>query len=64
MGKIMRKKKKEKTIQIRVTKEFVDDLTVLTRLFKTTKSQYIVEIIEDTMNRQKELLKNVLTDKK
>lgn len=60
----MRKKKKEKTIQIRVTKEFVDDLTVLTRLFKTTKSQYIVEIIEDTMNRQKELLKNVLTDKK
>jgi len=60
----MLKKKKEKTIQIRVTKEFVDDLTVLTRLFKTTKSQYIVEIIEDTMNRQKELLKNVLTDKK
>lgn len=60
----MRKKKKEKTIQIRVTKEFMDDLTVLTRLFKTTKSQYIIEIVESAMKRQKELLKNVLTDKK
>jgi predicted DNA-binding protein len=64
MGKIMKKKKKEKTLQIRVTKEFMDDLTVLTRLFKTSKSQYIIEIVESAMKRQKELLKNVLTDKK
>jgi hypothetical protein len=51
MGKIMKKKKKEKTIQIRVTKEFMDDLTVLTRLFKTSKSQYIIEIVESAMKR-------------
>jgi len=56
-------KNKTRKIQMRVTQQFYDDLTVLTRVFRTTKTQYIVEIMESTMKRQKELLKNVLTEK-
>jgi hypothetical protein len=47
-----------------VTEQFWDDLSMLSRVFNTTKSQYITEIVSSAMKRQKELLKNVLTDKK
>jgi|UPI000347F70B predicted DNA-binding ribbon-helix-helix protein len=57
------KKNKTKKIQLRVTEQFWDDLTELTRIFKTSKSQYITEIVQENMYRQKELLKNVLTNK-
>jgi predicted DNA-binding ribbon-helix-helix protein len=58
------KKIKSRKIQLRVTEQFWDDLSMLSRVFKTTKSQYITEIVSSAMKRQKELLKNVLTDKK
>jgi predicted DNA-binding ribbon-helix-helix protein len=57
------KKNKTKKIQLRVTEQFWDDLTELTRIFNTSKSQYITEIVQENMYRQKELLKNVLTNK-
>jgi hypothetical protein len=62
-NKIIMKKNKTKKIQLRVTEQFWDDLTELTRIFKTSKSQYITEIVQENMCRQKELLKNVLTNK-
>jgi predicted DNA-binding protein len=58
------KKIKSRKIQLRVTEQFWDDLSMLSRVFSTTKSQYITEIVSSAMKRQKELLKNVLTDKK
>jgi len=58
------KKIKSRKIQLRVTEQFWDDLSMLSMVFKTTKSQYITEIVSSAMKRQKELLKNVLTDKK
>jgi hypothetical protein len=58
------KKIKSRKIQLRVTEQFWDDLLMLSRVFNTTKSQYITEIVSSAMKRQKELLKNVLTDKK
>jgi len=57
------KENKTKKIQIRVTEQFFNDLSTLTRVFNTSKSQYIIDIVESAMERQKELLKNVLTNR-
>jgi predicted DNA-binding ribbon-helix-helix protein len=46
------KKIKSRKIQLRVTEQFWDDLLMLSRVFNTTKSQYITEIVSSAMKRQ------------
>lgn len=56
--------RKNKCIQIRVTPEFNDKLSEITRILNTTKSQYIIDIIGSALDRHETLLKNVLTGEK